>query len=55
MDVNPEEALRQTVIKFISRFRHIERRAAEQGRALKEMSLEEMDELWEEAKSEERA
>ncbi len=55
LDVNPEEALRQTVIKFISRFRHIERRAAEQGRALKEMSLAEMDELWEEAKSEERA
>ncbi|MCH6567681.1 MAG: nucleoside triphosphate pyrophosphohydrolase [Nitrospinae bacterium] len=53
LDVNPEEALRQTVVKFISRFRHIEKRAAERGRPLKEMSLAEMDALWEEAKKEE--
>ncbi len=50
LDVNPEEALRQTIVKFISRFRHIEKRAAERGRPLKEMSLAEMDALWEEAK-----
>ncbi len=53
LDVNPEEALRQSVVKFISRFRHIEKRAAERGRPLKEMSLAEMDALWEEAKKEE--
>ncbi|MFQ6672885.1 MAG: nucleoside triphosphate pyrophosphohydrolase [Candidatus Tectimicrobiota bacterium] len=50
LEINPEEALRRTVGKFIQRFRHIERRAAEQGRSLKEMTLAEMDALWEEAK-----
>lgn len=53
LDINPEEALRRTVSKFIRRFQHIERRAEEEGRPLKEMSLEEMDALWEEAKGNE--
>ena len=48
--VNPEDALRRTIGKFIHRFRHIEMAAREQGRPLKDMSLEEMDELWNEAK-----
>ncbi|MFA5354588.1 MAG: nucleoside triphosphate pyrophosphohydrolase [Thermodesulfovibrionales bacterium] len=48
--VNPEDALRKTISKFISRFRHIEISAAEQGKSLSDMSLEEMDSLWEEAK-----
>jgi tetrapyrrole methylase family protein/MazG family protein len=48
--VNPEDALRKTISKFISRFRHIEMSAAEQGRKLSDMSLAEMDELWDEAK-----
>jgi len=51
--VNPENALERTNRKFISRFNHIEKRAAELNRTLKEMSLAEMDELWNEAKSKE--
>ncbi len=52
--VNPEEALRKTISKFISRFRYIEKRAREDGKSLEEMSLEEMDSLWEEAKTREK-
>lgn len=50
--VNPEGALRKTIAKFIHRFRHIEMRAAEEGRELRDMTLKEMDNLWEEAKGE---
>lgn len=48
--VNPEDALRKTISKFISRFRHIEMAASEQGRKLSDMTLAEMDALWDEAK-----
>jgi tetrapyrrole methylase family protein/MazG family protein len=48
--VNPEDALRGTISKFISRFRHIEMKAAERGMSLRDMTLEEMDVLWDEAK-----
>jgi tetrapyrrole methylase family protein/MazG family protein len=48
--VNPEDALRKTIAKFISRFRFIEMKSADQGRRLADMTLEEMDKLWEEAK-----
>lgn len=48
--VDPEEALRQMLRRFTTRFRYIEQQAAEQGRSLSEMTLEEMDALWEEAK-----
>lgn len=48
--VNPEDALRKTISKFISRFRYIEIKAAESGRNLAEMTLNEMDNLWKEAK-----
>jgi tetrapyrrole methylase family protein / MazG family protein len=48
--VNSEEALRKTISKFISRFRHIEMKAAEAGLRLEDMSLAEMDALWDEAK-----
>lgn len=51
--VNPEDALRKTISKFISRFRYIEIKAKEMGKKLSEMTLEEMDKLWEEAKSSE--
>ena len=51
--VKPENALEKTNRKFISRFNHIEKRAIESGKKLKEMSLEEMDKLWEEAKKKE--
>ncbi len=52
--INPENALEKTNAKFISRFNYIERRAKETGKTLKEMTLAEMDELWEEAKKSER-
>ena len=53
-NVNPENALEKTNAKFIRRFNHIEARAHQMGRNLKEMTLAEMDSLWDEAKSMER-
>jgi tetrapyrrole methylase family protein / MazG family protein len=50
LKVDPEVALTGTVAKFVRRFQHIERRAAEQGRILSEMTLQAMDVLWDEAK-----
>ncbi len=49
--INPENALEKTNRKFIRRFNHIERRAKENGMELKDMTLEQMDEFWNEAKS----
>lgn len=49
--VNPENALEKTNRKFIKRFNYLEAKAKERGKNLKEMSLEEMDEIWDEAKS----
>jgi tetrapyrrole methylase family protein/MazG family protein len=49
--VDPEDALRQTIEKFYGRFRRIEEHARRSGRDLREMSLEEMDRIWEEAKA----
>jgi tetrapyrrole methylase family protein/MazG family protein len=49
-NVNAEDALRNTIRKFIERFEHIEREALNQGKKLSDMTLEEMDVLWEEAK-----
>jgi len=51
--VNPEDAHRKTISKFIRRFRYIEMKAAEQGRKLSDMALDEMDKLWDEAKGKE--
>ena len=48
--VNPEDALRQAVNRFIARFQYIERQAANIGRAIGDLSLDEMNRLWEEAK-----
>lgn len=48
--VNPENALEHTNRKFISRFNHVEERARENGRELRDMTLAEMDEYWNEAK-----
>ena len=53
MKVNPEEAHRKTIGKFIRRFRYIEMKAAEQKKKLTDMTLEEMDGLWDEAKKKE--
>jgi tetrapyrrole methylase family protein/MazG family protein len=52
--VDPEEALQATTAKFIRRFRHVERRLAEEGRFPSQSTLEEMDRIWDEAKSRER-
>src|SRR5690606_18080283 len=48
--INPENALERTNKKFIKRFTHLETRARESGKSLKEMTLTEMDVFWEEAK-----
>ena len=53
ISVNPEDALRKTISKFIHRFRYIEMKAAEQGKKLSDMTLQEMDRLWDEAKEKE--
>jgi len=50
IDINPEEALERTNIKFISRFQYLERAAKAAGKNLSEMSLAEMDVYWEEEK-----
>jgi len=50
LQVDPEQALRAANAKFRRRFRHIEARARAQGRRLEDMTLAEMDALWEEAK-----
>ena len=49
--VRPDNALEKTNRKFIARFNHIERRAAENGLKLPEMTLAQMDEYWDEAKA----
>ncbi len=48
--VNPEDALEKTNRKFIKRFQYMEDRVRETGQTMKNMSLEEMDVYWEEAK-----
>ncbi|MDB4921384.1 nucleoside triphosphate pyrophosphohydrolase [Mucilaginibacter sp.] len=50
ININPEDALEKTNYKFIKRFQYLERKAAENGQALQNMSLAEMDIFWEEAK-----
>jgi len=49
-NVDPENALEKTNKKFIKRFNYIERKAKETGKPIKEMTLSEMDTLWNEAK-----
>ena len=52
--VDPESALKATNRKFRRRFRHVEQRLREKGRGPLDATLEEMDALWDEAKSRER-
>lgn len=49
-NIDPNNALERTNRKFIARFGYIESSAREQGKEIKELSLEEMELLWEEAK-----
>ncbi|SDN07066.1 nucleoside triphosphate pyrophosphohydrolase [Kriegella aquimaris] len=50
LNINPENALERTNKKFIKRFQYLEERAKLVGKSLKEMTLQEMDVFWEEAK-----
>ena len=50
LKVDPEDALNGATDKFIGRFRKVEAQAAAQGKAMEDMSLEELDALWERAK-----
>jgi MazG family protein len=50
IDINPEDALERTNRKFIRRFQYVEQGARNSGKALHQMSLEEMDVFWNEAK-----
>ena len=50
--INPDNALEMTNAKFRNRFGYVEEHSIKQGRNLKDMSLEEMDALWNEAKRE---
>ncbi|MDO9635006.1 MAG: nucleoside triphosphate pyrophosphohydrolase [Paludibacter sp.] len=52
-DINPENALERTNRKFIERFNYLESKTITMGRDLKKMSLEEMEEIWQEAKQKE--
>lgn len=54
LEVNPELALREATRKFIRRFDYVEQAAAKLDRNLQEMTLEEMDNLWEEGKKYEK-
>ncbi|HXV19386.1 MAG TPA: nucleoside triphosphate pyrophosphohydrolase [Desulfuromonadales bacterium] len=54
LNIDAEEALRQTANRFVARFGHIEATLAERGRTLQQSSPEEMDSLWNEAKRRER-
>lgn len=49
--INAEDALRQTTSKFMKRFQYIEKKLSEQNSSVQNATLEEMDKLWEEAKS----
>ena len=50
LNVNPENALERTNKKFIKRFQYLEEKAKEKNKALKDMTLAEMDVFWNEAK-----
>lgn len=49
-DINPDNALERTNRKFIRRFNYLEERSKKLGIPLKEMPLEQMEEIWQEAK-----
>jgi len=54
LEINPEDALEKTNRKFIRRFQYLEKNAKIIGKSLHQMSLEEMDVFWNEAKKEEK-
>ncbi|MGB8319567.1 MAG: nucleoside triphosphate pyrophosphohydrolase, partial [Ignavibacteriaceae bacterium] len=50
LKINPENALRKTNKKFITRFNYIEKKLEENGKKINESNLEEMDVYWNESK-----
>lgn len=50
-NVRPDNALEKTNAKFIRRFNYVEQKAKEKGLSLKDMTLNEMEALWQEAKT----
>lgn len=50
LNINPDDALEKTNLKFIQRFQHIEKSAENQGKRITDLSLNEMEEFWQEAK-----
>lgn len=50
INVNPEDALEKTNRKFIKRFQYIEQKAVELGRSIGDLTLNEMEEYWQQAK-----
>jgi len=55
LEINADEALHRTSVKFIQRFQFIERALSRQGKTPKQATLAEMDALWEEAKQQEQS
>ena len=51
IDLDPEEALERTNLKFIKRFKYLEEESKKDGKNIADMSLAEMDEYWEKAKN----
>ena len=51
LKVDPEEALKQTNRKFITRFNFVETSIRSQGKKIEDTSLEEMEALWQQAKN----
>jgi tetrapyrrole methylase family protein/MazG family protein len=54
LHLHPDEALKKTLDKFVSRFHYIEASLHREGRSLRQSSLVEMDRLWEESKKKKR-
>jgi tetrapyrrole methylase family protein/MazG family protein len=50
LQINPEEALKKTLEKFVSRFHYIEISLHQEGKSFRQSNLMEMDRLWEESK-----
>ena len=55
LNLSAEDALRRSIVRFTTRFQYMEEALQQDGRRLKEMSIEEMDRLWEQAKNHTRS
>ena len=54
LHLHPEEALKKTLDKFVSRFHYMEASLHQEGKSLRQSDLVELDRLWEESKKEKR-